>query len=419
MNFRQYILSHCEVHSGVGRRKMLEALDCWMTSQQEIELEYNATMAVDTSDRVKHVLCGVQDIRGTLTRLANGEVMDDIQLFEIKHLARTANEVYNEDDNGVKEEKGESVTERVLRLLDPNNENVDTFYIYDIYDERLAGLRRQYKADNDAETLAKVMEVEDEVRRELSVRLKKYSLGLLDILENIGLLDYRIGKRELFERENLARPKITGDRWCYRSLVNLEVRETIGERYQPIDVDFGMSPTIVTGMNMGGKTVLLKALGMAQEMLQHGFFVPADNAQMCLVDSVMYSIDDNQSASDGLSSFAAEMLCIDSIIKSISTHNKTLVLIDELARTTNPAEGRVIVNRVVEILCRASVPSFVTTHYDGIEGKVRRLRVRGLKESYDGDWREAIDYSLVVTEKDEVPREAMRVAKALGISFLE
>ncbi len=406
MNFRQYILSHCEVHSGVGRRKMLEALDCWMTSRQEIEQEFDATMDADTSGRVKHVLCGVQDIRDTLKRLANNEVMDDIQLFEIKHLARAAREIGGYD-------VGE-----VLKLLDPNAENVDTFYIYDIYDERLAELRKQYRTDNDAETLAKVMEVEDEVRQRLSVRLKRYSLELLDILENLGLLDYRIGKRELSEREGLSRPEITDDNWSFKSLVNLEVRESIGERYQPIDVSFGMSPTLVTGMNMGGKTVLLKALGMAQEMLQHGFFVPADKAQMCLVDGVMYSIDDNQSASDGLSSFAAEMLGIDSIIKTISVNSKTLVLIDELARTTNPAEGRMIVNRVVEILCRAGVPSFVTTHYDGIEGNVRRLRVRGLKELYEGDWREAIDYSLVETDKDEVPHEAMRVAKALGISFL-
>lgn len=406
MDFRQYILSHCEVHSSVGRRKMLESLEHWMTDRKAIEQEYDATMEVDTSDHVKQVLCGVQDIRGTLTRLANGEVMDDIQLFEIKHLARAAREIggYDVDD--------------VLKLLDPNDENVDTFYIYDIYDERLAELRKQYRTDNDAETLAKVMEVEDEVRQRLSKELQLYALELLDILENLGLLDFRIGKRELSEREGLSRPVITNDSWSFKSLVNLEVRETIGERYQPIDMDFGMSPTLVTGMNMGGKTVLLKALGMVQEMLQHGFFVPADVAQMCLVDNVMYSIDDNQSASNGLSSFAAEMLGIDGIIKATSSHARTLVLIDELARTTNPAEGRMIVNRVVEILCRTGVPSFITTHYDGIEGDVRRLRVRGLKESYEGDWREAIDYSLVETSKDEVPHEAMRVAKALGISFL-
>ena len=406
MNFRQYILSHCEVHSGVGRRKMLESLDHWMNSRQEIEREYEATMAVDTSDDVKHALCGVQDICGTLKRLADHEVMDDIQLFEIKHLARAAREI-----------EGYEVDE-VLKLLDPNDENVDTFYIYDIYDERLVGLRRQYKADNDAETLAKVMEVEDEVRQSLSARLNEYSLELMDILENLGLLDYRIGKKEMAIKSRLSRPEITDDKWSYRSLVNLEVRDAIGERYQPIDVDFEMLPTLVTGMNMGGKTVLLKALAMAQEMLQHGFFVPAEKAQMCLVDNVMCSIEDNQSASDGLSSFAAEMLCIDKIIKTISTHRRTLVLIDELARTTNPAEGRMIVNRVVEILCRVGVPSFVTTHYDGIDGNVRRLRVRGLRDLYEGDWREAIDYSLVETNKDEVPHEAMRVAKALGISFL-
>lgn len=406
MNFRQYILSHCDVHSGVGRRKMLEALDCWLTSADAINAEFDAMMNVDSSDNVRHALCGLQDIRGTLTRLANSEVMDDIQLFEIKHLARIAKMIGGYD------------VDAVLDILDPNHEDVDTFYIYDIYDDRLTDLRRQYKADNDPETLSQILQVEDEVRQVLSTKLQPIAPALLDILENLGLLDYRIGKRELSISQNLTRPEISGKCWSFRALVNPEVKESIGDKYQPIDIDFTTSPTLVTGMNMGGKTVLLKSLGMAQEMLQHGFFVPAAQAKMSLVSSVMYSIDDSQSAADGLSSFAAEMLCIDNIIKTISTNPDTLVLIDELARTTNPAEGRVIVNRVVDILAKTGVPAFVTTHYDGIEGNVKRLRVRGLKDQFEGDWREAIDYSLIETNKDEVPREAMRVAKALGISFL-
>jgi len=407
MNFRQYILSHCNVHSGVGRRKMLEALECWLTSEDAIQSEYDATESVDCSDDIKHALCGLQDIRGTLTRLQNGDVMDDIQLFEIKHLARIAKMI------------GTYEVSEVIEILDPNREDVDTFYIYDIYDERLRELRKQNKVDNDAEMLARVMEVEDEVRRNLSEKLKPHALDLLDLLESLGLIDYRIGKREMAISQNLTRPTITPDAWQYQSLVNLEVKENIKERYQPIDISFGMVPTVVTGMNMGGKTVLLKSVGMAQELLQHGFFVPAASARMALVNSVMYSIDDNQSAQDGLSSFAAEMLCIDQIIKAIKINNRSLVLIDELARTTNPVEGCLIVNRVVDILAKTAVPAFVTTHYDGIEGDIRRLRVRGLRDEFDGDWREAIDYSLVETKRDEVPHEAMRVARALGISFLK
>lgn len=59
---------------------------------------------------------------------------------------------------------------------------------------------------------------------------------------------------------------------------------------------------------------------------------------------------------------------------------KILVLIDELARTTNPAEGRALVCGVVELLAGAGVPVLITTHYSGIEGRCRRLRVRGFRE---------------------------------------
>ena len=398
-------MSHCEVHSGVGRRKMLEALDYWMNTDGEIDVEYNAMEEVEISDSVKHELCGLQDIRGTIQRLAAGETMDDIQLFEIKHLTRIAKAINMFE------------IAEVLEILDPNHEDIDTFYIYDAYDGRLPELRRQYKADNDPETLAQVMEVEDEVRMKLSKSLQRFAEKLSETLEGLGMLDFRIAKLEMADALGLIRPEISANDWHFKALVNLEVREAITDRYQPIDIDFEANPTIITGMNMGGKTVLIKSIGMAQEMLQHGFLVPASEARMALVDRVLYSIDDNQSATDGLSSFAAEMTCIDNIITTITKCRNNLVLVDELARTTNPAEGRLIVNRVVRLL--DGVPAFITTHYDGIEGDVRRLRVRGLNSSFEGDWRDAIDYRLVETTADEVPHEAFRVAKAMGIDWLE
>ena len=115
---------------------------------------------------------------------------------------------------------------------------------------------------------------------------------------------------------------------------------------------------------MAGKTVLLKSVQLAQYLMQFGFYVPARRAGMPLVEQVLTSIGADQDELNGLSSYAAEMLRVDEMIRQVRQRSKILVLIDELARTTNPVEGRAIVNGVVDFLTTHRVMAMVTTHYN-------------------------------------------------------
>lgn len=411
-------LESFNLRNSVGR-KALNSLT-FITDIDALNEEYDWISKVGNvvNDVMEHALCEIQDIEGTIHRLANGEVLDDVQLYEIKHLAIVAAQVRNSGADWL-----ENLSE-VVTILDPNEEGIDTFYIYDSYDEQLAKMRRAWKEPT-AEQFAAMSEVEDRVRKRLSRELKIWSTRLHDTLTELGLLDLRIAKWQMAEAENLTRPHFSADSsTTYRGLFNIETRNALkskGKNYQAVDVKFGNYPTIVTGMNMGGKTVLLKSLVAAQELCQYGFFVPAAEAEVMIVDEVLLSIDDSQNHLSGLSSFAAEMLTVDSIIKTTERERKVLVLIDELARTTNPVEGRIIVSKVVERLKQNGVPSFVTTHYDGIHGDYRRLRVKGLKENSKiadiSEMESVIDYSLVETTEEEVPREALRVAEMLGIKL--
>ena len=172
---------------------------------------------------------------------------------------------------------------------------------------------------------------------------------------------------------------------------------------------------------MAGKTVLLKSVQLAQYLMQFGFYVPARQAGMPLVEQVLTSIGDDQDELNGLSSYAAEMLRVDEMIRQVRQRSKILVLIDELARTTNPVEGRAIVNGVVDFLTTHRVMAMVTTHYSGITAECRKLRVRGFVENrVEGNMtlkniNEFIDYSLEEDSGEEVPQEAMRIAWMLGI----
>jgi DNA mismatch repair ATPase MutS len=97
------------------------------------------------------------------------------------------------------------------------------------------------------------------------------------------------------------------------------------------------------------------------------------------------------------------------------------VLIDELARTTNPTEGRAIVGAVAKHLDNQNLKVLITTHYGGLKVQCRKLRVKGFREDI-GDAKitpnnigDFIDYSLVEDDGVNVPHEALRIAKILGV----
>ena len=161
-------------------------------------------------------------------------------------------------------------------------------------------------------------------------------------------------------------------------------------------------------------------MSLIQMMFQFGFFVPAESAEIAPVEEIMTSIGDAQSEVNGLSSFAIEMLNIDKILKAVKSGQKILALVDELARTTNPSEGRALVNAFIKILSRHNTRSLITTHYNGITAQCNRLRVKGLQvpegtKVTPENINRYMDYSLVRTTEEEVPTEGLTIAEIFGI----
>ena len=195
--------------------------------------------------------------------------------------------------------------------------------------------------------------------------------------------------------------------------------EEQGLRYQPVDIELTPGVTLVTGANMAGKTVLLKTVGIAQLMMQFGMYVPAREAHMTLVDDVLFCIGDEQNEMNGLSSFASEILKISDAITRAESQ-RLLILIDEPARTTNPIEGKAIVQSLSTLLNGQSSITLVTTHYSQLALPCRKLRVRGFDERLSTlpltpqNINHFMDYSLLPDTSEEVPQEALRIAAILG-----
>lgn len=159
---------------------------------------------------------------------------------------------------------------------------------------------------------------------------------------------------------------------------------------------------------MGGKTVVLKTVTLCQYLFQFGFGIPATNAVIDVKSQVFFCIGDEQSVEKGLSSFAAEMRNIDTVIKASRKERKLLALIDEPARTTNPTEGAALVAALLQVLAAADMSLILTTHYDIEPGEARCLRVKGFEDG-------VMNYSLIEVHDGEVPHEALNIAEALGI----
>ena len=159
---------------------------------------------------------------------------------------------------------------------------------------------------------------------------------------------------------------------------------------------------------MGGKSVVLKSLALNQLLAQYGFGVAAQQCTIVPVEEVALCIGDEQSIVKGVSSFAGEILAIDAVIKKIKAGKKLLALIDEPARTTNPVEGTALVEGLLEVIEHTSGGFVLTTHYNIENERVKRYRVKGLREG-------KMDYTLEETLCGEVPHEAVAIAESLGI----
>lgn len=433
------MLDWVNIRSAAGRRALYNLP--FITDAAELEAEYDLLEKVmfsiwpDTMVDVYNIpdfdLSMVRDIQGTLNHLADNHVLGDIELFEVKDFVFAA---MNTSEEMVK--RGLRIFRMpdilpVMELLDPERQGVPQFYVYDAYSADLAEVRKDMRKETDESLLEGLrsweIRLEDEVRAQLSEQLRAYHDVLQDSLNKLAKLDVLVGKAEFARLCFMVRPTIRKTSTSYRELSNIDMAFGLGSNhYQSLDVDIKPLATVVVGSNMAGKSVLLKTLEQAQYLAQFGFFVSAWDVSVVLVDEVILCMGDEQDQQRGLSSFAAEMFNIDKIIQAVKAGKKVLALIDEPARTTNPTEGRAIVNALVDFLSRNKVLSVVTTHYDGITARCRRLRVRGFNEEQmlhklkegaisANNINLGMDYSLVEDVDGEVPQEALRIAELLGI----
>lgn len=120
---------------------------------------------------------------------------------------------------------------------------------------------------------------------------------------------------------------------------------------------------VITGPNTGGKTVLLKTLGMAAQCARSGFPFPASRTpRVPFFDQIFSDLGDAQSIEQSVSSFSGHVQKFKSILESISGSGASLVLLDELNTATDPEEGAALARAILETLIRRGAMVVATTH---------------------------------------------------------
>ena len=142
----------------------------------------------------------------------------------------------------------------------------------------------------------------------------------------------------------------------------------LADKAVPLSIEIGQdfSILVITGPNTGGKTVALKTIGLLSLMAQAGIPIPA-SPQSCLpfFDEVFVDIGDEQSIEQTLSTFSWHMGNIIHIIKSAT--NRSLILLDELGTSTDPAEGSALARSILLHFLSKDTMTVATTHYSDLK----------------------------------------------------
>lgn len=198
------------------------------------------------------------------------------------------------------------------------------------------------------------------ILRELSNMLRPHTQIIRNNAWVLGHLDFVRAKFLFMQERRAVVPQLSSD----KSVQLLQARHPLLLNPVANDLHFMQELTIIviTGPNTGGKTVMLKTLGLAQLMAQSGLPILADKgSKVAIFKEIFADIGDEQSIEQSLSTFSSHMTNIVSILDQAD--KDSLVLVDELGAGTDPQEGASLAMAILEHLRLLEVKTMATTHY--------------------------------------------------------
>ncbi|MEI6857640.1 hypothetical protein [Psychrilyobacter sp.] len=402
--------------------------------------------------KVELFLMKLKNIYNIVLNLQKGRILDEVELFELKintmifmEIKSISNDIFLKDFHLVD-------LSPIIDILDPGSKKIPTFHIYNEYSEKLKEIRNKKSeieklifSTTDNELQIKLKEERREIvilenceesktKIEISRQLISYTADILIDIDKVANIDFTLAKAKLAIKYGANRPEI-GEHIEFVGMFNPEILETLkikNQEFQKLDILLKTGNTILTGANMGGKSVILKTLTLNLILAQMGFYVFSDYATIPILKFIQFLSDDIQDVSKGLSSFGAEIMKLKEITGCLKTYDRGFIALDEFARGTNPSEGKKFVRGLSNYMKQFNSFSIMATHYDGVvDDSTPHYQVVGLKNiDFDSLKRKIdlnnqnsisliqkhMDYSIEKIHSNlEVPKDALNVATLIGI----
>lgn len=225
---------------------------------------------------------------------------------------------------------------------------------------------------------------EDVVLAELTARIKAEKAVLESYCAAVRKIDVFHAKAMLALEFSLKRPVLSPAVKALKvkngRLLPLKARlESSGLKYTPLSCAMPEHACVITGSNMGGKTVALQTLVFLQLAAQHGLLVPAEQFEAPLFEAVHYIGDAGRDAEAGLSGFGLE--CKSLIDALPDAGRRALFVFDEFAKTTNSDEAGALLSALAEKFAAGKkARALFTTHFSGLAAVsgLGRYRMKGL-----------------------------------------
>ena len=401
---------------------------------------------------LQQALSGMKEIRGTLA-VCRERSLTEVELYELTAFCLRLDELIRKAEALPGYEKlweiRFSSPEAAIRVLHPEESRHVSFYVEDERTPELAAAReekrslerllREAGADR-PKLLAKRQEAvrkEEEALAAVYHDMSEALRPLLDGLEKdaaaLGRLDAAIAKALLAKRYGCCRPQTGGNELVLEEAVHpltAEALEARGRRFVPINVRLSRGVTVITGANMGGKSVALKTIVLNTVLALSGCYVFARAARVPMFENLELINRDLSDSERGLSSFGGEILRFTEAVSRLGG-GLSFIAMDEFARGTNAEEGESIARAAVRFLAEKNAVTLLTTHYDNTaEAAVRHYQVKGLKKLAElpegaaagtGTDRlrlieQAMDYGLIeVGPGTPCPRDALAICRLLGL----
>lgn len=446
-----YIIDQLDIKSPYGKDEIYNLRPYTKDEVEELEVNWkNIELLIREIERSKEAierleieLSRLKDIRGSVDKLKRGQVLNEIDCYEIKLFLLNIDkifEIYNslnieiEDISFNKIEKG-------LDILDIDGERLSTFYISDRYSENLRDIRKEKlkleklirtnieERDNLLEKRSSYVKEEEKEER---IVLEKISKELSEYLElfnknfnSLKKLDFLLSKARISIKYKGVKPSISKGKIIIEDGVNPYIENIIKKdkrEFTPISIELTLGTTIITGANMGGKTVALETIYLQVLLFIYGFYPFAKRMSMIFVDEAFLLKEDESSLESSLSSFAVDIDIFNKAIKDIDD-KRYFIALDEFARGTNPDEGAKIVRGVSRYLNNKNSISLITTHYENIPSEdMKHYQIAGFKDiDFNNikdldDLYKKIDYRLnLVGLEEPIPKDALKICKLLGM----